>query len=216
MQLRTIGVLGRLPRMIRLGAIVFSVCLVSQTAFAFNYPLQPEEVRNAYSLGKTTNNEELIKFYNRYVHYFPAPTGNSSIYVQSVEFRTPYEQIVLRTQRNLNTYTTFQADEDYRANPGLVVVRTIVAYKTSYNYVGPQPTAEGFKIAVSQKDAIEPQKITTETICSPLLDDRCTVMTFAVVAWFDAEQFAPGTARIKIETPDGQTIRTKFDLDKLT
>jgi hypothetical protein len=197
-----------------MGALGLSLCfLASQNAVAFNYPLQDEHVREAYFLGRTTNNEKLTDFYKQYVHDFPFPaSGRYFSVVESVEFRTPYEQIVLRSRLNLNQYSAQEAAEDYRAQPNLVIVRAMISYKM--NYIGPLPPTSSFKVHVSQADPIEEKQLTVEPICSQW--QECGVTRFAILLWFDAEQFASGPAKIKIVTPDGQTLRTEFDLDKLT
>src|SRR6266481_4620574 len=56
---------------VRIGALGLSLCLLaSQNAVAFDYPLQEEQVREAYFLGRTTDGEKLADFYKQYVHYF--------------------------------------------------------------------------------------------------------------------------------------------------
>src|SRR5713226_9338870 len=146
---------------IRIGAFALGLCfLASQNAAAFNYPLQQEHVREAYFLGRTTNNEKLIDFYKQYVHYFPFPArGPYFSYVESVEFRTPYERVVLRSREKLNQYSALEADEDYRAYPNVIVVRVMISYKMAYT--GPESPANSFKVRVSQADPIEPKNITT-------------------------------------------------------
>src|SRR5512135_265583 len=154
-------------RVARTRVFVLGLCtLLSLNALAFTDPLQPEEVREAYSLGQTNNHEELAAFLNQYEHDFKYPSDNPVAYVQSVEFRTPYEQIVFRSQQSAQ-YSKFQADEDYRANPGLVIVRVMVSLKTSYS--GPAPPADSFKVVVSQSKPIEPREATSTVLCDPYI-----------------------------------------------
>jgi hypothetical protein len=198
----------------RVKTLAFCLCfLAPQNAGAFDYPLQDQQVREAYFLGRTTDAEKLIDFYKPYVQYFAFPAhGPYYSYVESVEFRTPYEQAVLRSQRNLNQYSSLEAKKDYEAHPNLVIVRVMISYKI--NYVGPIPPVSTYSVRVLQNGAIEPKKQTTESICEVWQD--CGVTRFAILLWFDAEQFAHGAAKVKVTTPDGQTLRTEFDLDKLT
>lgn len=203
----------------RIGALVFALCSVlSLNALAFNASLQPEEVRDAYSLGQSSNHEELTNFYSQYVHKFRYPGNNPVVYVMSAEFQTPYEQIVSRSQQTIH-YSKFQADDDYRANPGLVIVK--VEFSLRLNYAGPEPRADGFKVFVSQARSIETRKIANTVTCDPYystnyaLNTNCQSYTREIVLQFDAGQFGPGAANIKIQTPDGQTVQTRFNLDKL-
>jgi len=183
---------------------------------AFNYPLQAEYVREAYFLGRTTDGKKFKDFYEQYVRYFPFPArGPYFSYVESVEFRTPYEQVVLRSRQNLSQYSSLEAEKNYQAQPNLVLVRVLISYKLGY--VGPLPPTSSFKVHVSQADVhtIEPKKLIAETICSVMWNADCGAPRFAILLSFDAEQFASGNAKIKIVTPDGQTLRTEFDLDTL-
>src|ERR1700680_3719670 len=150
------GLASSPARMVQIRAFVLGLCaLLSLNALAFTSSLQPEEVQEAYSLGQTTNHEELADFLKQYKHDLQFPSDNPTVFAQSVEFQTPYEQIVLRSQRT-NGYNKFQADEDYRAHPGLVMVRVVVSLKTGYS--GPMPPAESFKVVVSQVSSIKPSK----------------------------------------------------------
>ncbi len=200
-------------------AFVLALCaLLSLNALAFSSSLQPEEVREAYYLGQTSNHEDLADFLNQYEHDFKYPSDNPIAFVSSVEFQTPYEQIVLRSLRTTQ-YTKFQADEDYAANPGLVIVRVLSSLKTSYS--GPAPPAESFKVAVTQAKSIEPRKVTSTVLCDPTswqnnaTYSNCFAYTREIVLQFDAEQFAPGKATVKVALPFGESLETKYNLDNL-
>jgi hypothetical protein len=216
---RIYGVASPSARAVRIHALALGLCtLLSLNALAFSSSLQPEEVRDAYSFGQSSNHEELAEFYNQYVHKFSYPANHPVVYVQSVEFQTPYEQIVTRSQQIIH-YSKFQADEDYQANPGLVVVKIEIALRL--NYAGPIPPEEAFKAFVSQARGIEPRKATNKVTCDPYsitsneTSPDCQIYAREIVLQFEAAQFGPGFANIKVQTPDGQTIQTKFNLDKL-
>ena len=172
----------------------------------------------AHSLGQTSNHEELADFLNQYERDFKPAGDNSVAFVSSVEFQTPYEQIVLRSLRTTH-YDNFQAEEDYRANPGLVIVRVVVALKSGY--VGPEPPADSFNVVVSQTKTIEPRKVTGTVLCNPYNSfenptvANCIAYMREIVLQFDAEQFAPGKATVKVLLPDDKSLETKYNLDKL-
>ncbi|HSZ18377.1 MAG TPA: hypothetical protein VK770_01215 [Candidatus Acidoferrum sp.] len=206
-------------RVMRIQFFVLVLCALSSlSALAFNSSLQPQEVEEAYSLGKTSNHEDLADFLNQYGHDFKYPADNSISYVSSVEFQTPYEQIVLRTLRTIN-YDKFQAEEDYQANPGLVIVRVLVSLKTGYT--GPAPPADSFKVSVSQARPVEPRKVTSAVVCDPFSPvenstfANCITYTREILLQFDVGQFAPGRATVRVMLPAGQPVETKYNLDKL-
>lgn len=203
----------------RLQAFALTFCaLLSLKALAFSSALQPEEVQDAYSLGQTPNHEEIADFLNQYEQDFQYPSKNPIVFVSSVEFRTPYEQIVLRSQ-GTTEYSMFQAQADYQANPGLVVVRVLASLKTSYS--GAAPPANSFKVAVNQLNSIEPRKVTSTLLCDPTswqnnaTYSNCFAYTREIALQFDAGQFAPGKATVNVTLPFGQSLETIYSLDKL-
>jgi hypothetical protein len=206
-------------RAARIQVSVLAFCvLLSLNARAFNSSLQPEEVQDAYSLGKTSNHEELADFINQYEHDFKFPSDDSIAFVSSVEFQTPYEQTVLRSLRTTQ-YSKFQAAEDYQSDPGLAIVRVMVSLKTGYS--GPAPPADSFKVVVSQTKPIEPRKTTNTVTCDPYnpydyrVTNKCVAYTREILLQFDAEQFAAGRATVTVILPYGQSLETKYYLDKL-
>ncbi len=194
--------------------------LLALNVWAFNSSLQPEEVQEAYSLGQTTNHEELADFLKQYEHDFQYPSDQPVAYVQSVEFQTPYEQIVLRTLRTIG-YSKFQAQEDYRAHPNRIFIRAIVALRM--NYAGPVPLADSFQVVVSQSKSIEPKEATSKVTCDPYshntysypMSTDCLIYTREILLQFDARQFGPGKTTVTVALPGGQSLVTKYDLDKL-
>jgi len=204
-------------RTIQLLAITL-VALIALSTQAFNATLQPEEIEEAYSLGQTTNHEELSEFLHQYEHDFKYSSDNPIAFVQSVEFQTPYEQIVLRSLHTTQ-YTKFQAAEDYQANPGLVIVRVVVSLKTGYS--GPEPAADSFQVGVSEAKAIQPREASGKVLCNPFnwnensTAGNCVAYTREIVMRFNAAQFAPGRASVKVTLPFGPPVETKYNLDKL-
>lgn len=194
------------------------VLLLPAAASAFHSSLQPEEIEDAYSLGQTTSHEDLANFLKLYEHDFPYPAGHPDVYVQSVEFETPYEQVVLRSART-NGYSKFRAAEDYRANPRLVVVRVVTALKI--NYGGPIPATSDYRVVVSQENPIAPRNLSNTVTCNPYSPTAypgiadCTVYTREIRLSFDAAQFAPGRAAVRVELPGGQSLETSYNLSNL-
>lgn len=198
--------------------------LLSSNTLAFDYPLQPEAVEEAYSLGRTTNHEELADFLKQYEHDFQYPSDDPDHpigYVTSVEFQTPYEQIVLKSLRSTQ-YSKFKAAEDYETSGGALFVRVVVALRM--NFAGPEPPEDSFQVVVSQAKPIEPVKSTTRVLCDPYptspsaaypTGDSCTIYTREILVQFDHDQFASGKATVKVLLPQGKSLEAKYNLDKL-
>jgi hypothetical protein len=195
-------------------AILFPDC-----ASALNYPLQPEEIEAAYSLGRTTNHEDLTNFLTQYEHDFQYPSDHPLAYVTSVEFQTPYEQIVLKSLRSAQ-YSKFKAEADYQANAGAVFVRVIVALRIGF--VGPPPTEDSFQVEVSQAKAMEPRKVTSTVLCDPsspltfpVGSGGCGTYTREILLRFGSEQFSRANAAVKIKLPEGKSLETTYKLNSL-
>jgi hypothetical protein len=209
-----IGHASRMAQLRRTLACALGLCLlIAQGAYAFEYPVLPDDVRQAYYLGQTSDRQKLANFYNSYIHRFPYPASHPLVYVESVEFQTPYEQIVSRSQILLNRQTPLEADEGYQKNPGLVWVKVLISYKESYG--GAYPSLDGFNFTVSQRATIEPQKAPAASICDPAVGGACINYRLDVLLSFDAKQFRQEITKVKIETPDGKTFQTSFDLAHL-
>jgi hypothetical protein len=206
---------------IGIGAVALGLSiLVTQSATAFLYPLQSEQVREAYFLGRTSDSEKLKKFLDQCVRHFPPPVKGP--HVESVEFRTPYEQVVLRSWERSMGYSAQQAEKDYAAQPDLVVVR--VRVRPTPTYPGPFAHASdakgvapgrsedfwpGFRFLVAQEHSIEPKKVSSRYLGRTSLGAR------EVVLEFDAAQFTSGTVAVDVTAPEDQTIHAEFDLDRL-
>lgn len=113
----------------------------------------------------------------------------------------------------MNRYTPLEADDDYQKNPGLVQVRVVISYKEGYG--GAYPSLDGFKFTVSQEENIEPKEAPTASICNPEIGGACVSYRIDVLLRFDAGQFQQEIAKVKIETPYGQTFQARFNLARL-
>lgn len=195
--------------------------LLSVNVHAFNSSLQPEAIEEAYSLGQSSNHEDVKKFLSQYVHDFKYPSDHPVAYVQSVEFQTPYEQIVQKSRQAGARYDKFQAEEAYQANPKRVIVRAVVALRL--NYAGPIPSAENFAVAVSQSKLIEPRKATNTVLCDPYsqvpylssVNQDCSLYQREIVLEFEARQFTPDRATVSVTLPSERSLETTYDLDQL-
>lgn len=209
-----------LPRLRRLKVgLACLVLLAPSCLFAFHYPLRSEEIEQAYSLGQTSDRDQLTSFLKPYQHEFSYPSDNPVAYVKSIEFQTPYEQIVLKSMRS-SQYDKFKAEEDYRAGDGTVVVQVVVALKIGF--AGPIPKAESFKVNVSQGKPIESAVTATAVLCNPFdplgiytAPQPCDAYTRQIVLRFDHSQFGPGQVTVQVTLPDEKPVETVFNVDKL-
>ncbi len=208
---------------IKVGRIALSLWAVAaQSTAAYEYPLGDHSVREAYFLGRTTDGVKVAKFLGQYVRRFQLPVKGP--HVAEIEFRTPYEQVVLRSWQHSIGYSAQQAQKDYAAQPDRVVVRVLIYLTPTYpgfithpsdsksQAVGrPEDLWREFQFRVGQEHSIEPKKVSGR----PIYRRRGGLGGAEVLLEFGAAQFASRTAQVEVTTPEGQTVKAEFDLGDL-
>jgi len=109
-------------------AVALSLLLIP-SAFAFDTPLSPEAVREAYFLGQH-NDQATLSFFSRYVKTLPAP--DKGAYIAEVEVYTPYAQVIEASRRRTGSYSAQQAELDYRHGHDKLYVRVRINFTDSY------------------------------------------------------------------------------------
>jgi hypothetical protein len=118
-------------RKIALPLILYA--LLVPDARAFHYPLSPEQVREAYFLGRNTDDRPT--FFGKYLHTLPQPEDGPDI--QCIEFRTPYEPVALRSQEHWGNYNVLDAEQDYATHPSEVLIRVLIWGTPTIHLAGP-------------------------------------------------------------------------------
>src|SRR5580700_4165703 len=103
--------------------------LLIPPASAFDAPLSPEAVRDAYFLGQH-NDQSTLSFFSQYVRTLPAP--DKGPYIAEVEVYTPYTQIIEASRRRTGSYSAQQAELDYRHHPDKLYVRVRIDFTETY------------------------------------------------------------------------------------
>jgi hypothetical protein len=110
-------------------AIVTASLLLCQPLLAFDAPLSPEAVRDAYFLGQH-NDQSTLSFFSQYVKTLRAP--DKGPYIAEVEFYTPYTQVVEASRRRTGSYSAQQAEVDYRHHHNQLYVRVRIDFTDTY------------------------------------------------------------------------------------
>jgi hypothetical protein len=201
-----------------------TACLVltgAQAAQAFYFPLQATQIREAFLLGRSGDISKIDAFFGLYTHRLPAHAESWT--VESIEVRTPYEQVVRRTwEHSSGGYDLDQAEKDYAAAPGVLLIRLIVS-STADNATGTAPAAQtqtgsaasawkGLRFSVSQSRTILPKRLHAQ----PLYAGRVGKGTKTeILLEFDASQFKSEFTRVHVAMPDGSSGAADFDLSAL-
>jgi len=201
-------------------AILALGLLTAQVSAAYENPLDPISVREAYFLGQR-NDDKLAEFLAQYVKRLPLPKQGP--HIAEIELRTPYEQVVVRSHQHSMGYSAQQAEKDYRAQSDLIVLRVQINLTATYSGYSVQTTPgsaqprpedfwRDFSIRLIQDKPITPKKITGR----PLYRGRLRPYSGVDVELeFETVQISSGPVRVEVLTPEGQSVDVEFDLEKL-
>jgi hypothetical protein len=197
--------------------------VTAAAAAAYEHPLGSHSVREAYFLGRR-NDDKLAAFLAQYVKRLPVP--KSGPHVAEIEIRTPYKQVVLRASQAPDGYSAQQAEQDYRAQSEVIIVRVHISLTPTYpgylvkNSEGAQAIQarpldfwRDFSVRFIQEKEITPKRISGR----PLFSARGSsgLMGADVELEFDVAQVTSAPVRVEVLTPDGHRADAEFDLGEL-
>ena len=225
----------RLRNAFRVSLVLVAACLLAlQVLLAYEAPLTPAAIHEAYVLGRR-NDQATANFLDPYIKQLTAGPQNPSI--TQIEVLTPFAQVVDLSRRNATTnYTEEQAADDYRRKGDTLVVQITLmlpaAYANAAQNVLPEtpPPAENkaaslapenfwqnFRFSLKQHGkVIATRSIHNRPIYSAATTDTPSVLDGAMV-WleYDAKDVASDIATVESLTPESKTISATFDLNKL-
>jgi hypothetical protein len=207
-------------------AMVLAALLVSSPARAFNFPLSDEAIREAYFLGQRRD-ESMAQFLARYKKTLPVPDSGPQI--ASVEFLTPFANLILASSQRTN-YSAQQAALDHRAQEDHVVITIQVQLTQSYGAFVAAPTGPRFgsptgytlrspdfwkdiDVQVVMDDKLlEPTDFTGEPNYACGDEGGCVLTGATLHLEFPAKLFTSDSAAIQIAPPEGPDVAVNFDL----
>jgi len=198
----------------------FSILLIAlfatQPNFAFDYPLSPEAIREAYFLGKQ-NPERRQAFLQPYKHSLPVPESGPQVGL--IEVETPFVFIAEQVSATGTDYHAQDAEQEFLGKPGHFRVHVEIYFTATYP--GANDTAESlgkfwedFTIHLKQKAEIPALKVSGE----PIYSDQTIsgYMGAKIDVDYNVKKIDPGAlTTIEVDTPDGQDVETIFDLSQL-
>lgn len=194
-------------------AVLAALFLSAQAAGAYHYPLQSEAVRDAYFLGER-NNFQTTDCLLQYVKHFSEPSSGR-YFIAEIQIATPYQQIVLRGQRDTPGDSEVQTETDLRNQPLNFIVRVRIGLNFDDRDIPKQPSvwpalSPDLAIHVTQRHALTSISETHEGVYNH----------HALVGWlfelqFNAAKISSAPLRISVKTPDGQIQEAEFDMAKI-
>jgi hypothetical protein len=197
-------------------SVLLLALMAAQPALAFDYPLSPEAIREAYFLGKQSL-EKRQEFFQQYKHSLPVPETGPQVGL--IEVRTPFTFIADEVASAGPNYHAEDAQQEFLGKPGHFRVHVEIYFTATYP--GANDTAatlgkfwEDFTIHLKQKAEIPSLKVVGE----PIYSDQ-TISGYIgarIDVDYDVKKIDPGAATtIEVDTPDGQQVETIFDLSQL-
>jgi len=229
----------RCPRtspFLRLPAVVL-VTLIASGASAYDAPLIPAALHDAYVLGQR-NDQATAAFRGPYLKQLTDRAADP--HIAEIEMFTPFAQVVDQSRRLTSGYTEQQAAQDYHQRGDTILVRILLMLPAAYpkdqsnpQTISPPPTPpssadqnsalrpenfwQNFRFALKQHGKVIPTRSIHNTpVHSTPTPDAPGVLDGATV-WleYDAKDVASDDATIEVVTPDSKTITAVFDLKKL-
>jgi hypothetical protein len=205
--------------------------LIAPMALAFDSPLSSEAIREAYFLGQRRD-DSMARYLGQYAQRLAPPS--SGPYISSIEFRTPFAQLVRLSSQRSSGYSAQQAEEDHRAQAEFVEISIEILLTESYPAVLSEPARarssstpgyrlrspdfwRDFDVTVFQGEKeLEAHHLhgSPNYTCSG--DAGCALMGATIWLDFSAAAFdGSKPATVSIEPPQGDPVAVEFDLSRL-
>lgn len=227
-----------LARLRFLSCLLAAALIFPLPSAAFETPLSDTAVREAYFMGQR-HDESMAHFFDKYYKRLPPP--KTGPYISSVSFLTPYALLAQLSSERAYGYSAQQAQLDHRKMVETVKIVVEIQLTATYGAVMPNPIGQtsgtpwdyiyrpsgfwrDFQIqVVSNKKVLSPFIYTGEPnyICGDTSEqaiavgEYCTLVGATVQLEFFADQFAPDSATIQIDPPEGEPVAVDFDLSVL-
>jgi len=211
--------------------IVALALFIAQPALAFDSPLSSEAIREAYFLGQHRD-DSTTRYLEQYIQRLAPP--KTGPHIASIEFRTPFAQLVRLSSQHSVGYSAQQAEKDHRSQAEFVEISIEILLTESYPAVLSQPPParsastpgyrlrspdfwRDFEVTVFQGEKeLEAHHLhgSPNYTCSD--DGGCALIGATIWLDFPAAAFeSSGSATVSIEPPQGDPVAVEFDLTRL-
>jgi hypothetical protein len=211
-------------RMARFSLLFLLIALFAgQPAIAYEYPLSPDAVREAYFLGKA-NASKREAFFADYTQHFARP--KSGPYISLIRVITPYAYVVERTARLYNLLAP-DAQQQFYGKPIALRIRVHIELTPTYGFQVRSPDGgltlrsddfwRDFKVQLVQRgNTIRPIAANGTPDYAFAGGGASSVLVGADInVQYDPARVRSGPATIVVDSPDGQQITATFDLSNL-
>ncbi len=193
-------------RFIRLLATTLAL-LLAVPAFAYDFPLSPEAIRDAYFLGRRESGlgTDFLAKYSRSI-----PELKVDPYISRVRIETPFFQMGEHAGRTL-TYSAQDAVKDFYGKPAVLRMYLEICYEAD------APLPNSVRISIIQKNKPIAALSEKRSAFFPPSDAYTRVPNLGekVTLEFDPARLDSSTLTILIDTPDGQHAESTIDMQSI-
>ncbi len=196
----------------------------AQPAVAYEYPLSPDAIRDAYFLGKASAAKRQ-GFFATYTQHFRRPT--SGPYISLIRVITPYAYVVERTARSVPNLLAPDAQQKFFGKPIAIRIRVHIDLTPTYGWqVRSRSGGVALRGAHFWKD-FNVRLVQRGTTIRPMAELGQPDYAFATAGTssvlvgadinmqYDPSEVRSGPVTVVVNTPDGQQINATFDLSKV-
>jgi hypothetical protein len=202
-----------------LAYLIATAIAVALPALAYDYPLSPKAIRDAYMLGKADSSKR-SEFFEKYTQHPPMPATRP--HVALIQLETPFAVVVEHTVQALNYYAP-DAAEEFTGKPAVFRMRVQIDLTDSYGALIPSNHGARLRLADFWKEftirLIQGKEIRAQKIHGApnyFYGTSGGDLTGAEVDLeYDAAKIKPENGIVDVATPDGQDVKATFDLGNL-
>ncbi len=220
-----------------LGAVAaLALMLFVPLSEAYEVTLTPEALHAAYVLGQR-NDQTTAEFLDPYAKQTTGAVDGGTPHLSEIEVLTPFAQVVDESRRKLSGgFAEQQALAAYRKRGDTIVIRVSLVLPAAYPEkergaqapavshdanqtanLRPENFWQKFQFALKQNGKTIPTKsIHNQPVYSAATKNSPSALDGQTV-WleYDAKNVANDPISVEVNTPDGKTATTQFDLKSL-
>jgi hypothetical protein len=216
--------------------IALAIALIVQESNAYEAPLAPSALHDAYVLGQR-NDQSTAEFLEPYAKQITGNVDGGTPHLSQIEVLTPFSQVVDESRQKMSGgFSEQQALASYHKRGDTIVIRVSLVLPAAYPEKergaqapavshDPNQTAnlrpenfwQKFQFAVKQNGKTVPTKsIHNKPVYSAATKNSPSTLDGQTV-WleYDAKNIANEPISVEVNTPDGKTASTQFDLKAL-
>jgi hypothetical protein len=198
--------------------------LIALPALADQYPLSSTDIRDAYFIGRR-NDDVTADFFAPYLKHLSMP--ETGPFVEEIQLDTPFTQVVTHAATTAN-YDSPTAVEEFQGKTMTFRVYVEIFLTPTYPEVRPSDPGDyaaayfdfwkDFKIQLIQDSKVIPSKSIHESPLYPPNDytgPPPDPVGARIELVYDPEEIDDADTTVRVLTPDGQDIKTPFELGRL-